>query len=52
MECFICKKQLTTGTGEYRSFDGHYSYDDKIYCVDCWKLVSPAISVESESIDH
>ena len=37
LTCVYCKKQLCRQTTGGPKMYGYYLYDDKAYCVDCWK---------------
>ena len=54
MECSQCKKQLSKGSDEDVSFEGHYIYNDLIYCMNCWELANlatPESSIKLKSKD-
>jgi DNA-directed RNA polymerase subunit RPC12/RpoP len=36
--CATCKKQLSLETGGKLIIEGHYLYDEKTYCNNCWKI--------------
>ncbi len=47
--CQICKKVLQEVTGQDGTrLEGHYLYDEKVYCVDCWKKANSAPSERKE----
>jgi len=35
-KCFHCKTRLCKPVKGGREIMGHYVYDGKLYCVDCW----------------
>ena len=35
-KCFRCGERLCRPVKNDREIMGHYVYDDKLYCIDCW----------------
>jgi len=44
MRCSVCKREIVDG-------EGHYKFNDKVYCVVCWKNRSKSPDKDWEEDD-